>query len=305
MYRSLRCSPQRPAGMAFSQSCILDEIDIFLVLLGHFIIVKGEAFAEPAYQKPGAAEEDEKLEDAVDKGIGFLRFPYPAGGKSIGAFINPFPIQQEKSGNSDSHENQVEHAYMGKDDTIEPAHRLVKSKEGFLRRHHDSQEFIMGEENKRAEGEERHCAQADERGQVSSYVNAADDVHNEENQKQGAYGGQKIGTQVVEGRFLHAVHRMGKHIGKNEYPGEEGNVPDPPEGMKQAFSCHEFCKENQKETFSHISSKSIPLEKSGNAQGIVINPDNQQQKKGAEEIQGDFLQRQIPAPVYEFFFFLF
>ena len=47
----------------------MDKIDIFLILLRHFIIVEREALTEPADEEPGAAEEDQKLEKTVDTAV--------------------------------------------------------------------------------------------------------------------------------------------------------------------------------------------------------------------------------------------
>lgn len=47
------------------------EIDIALILSDDFIIMEGEAFAYPAYQEPGTADKNEKLQDPVDEGVHF------------------------------------------------------------------------------------------------------------------------------------------------------------------------------------------------------------------------------------------
>ena len=68
---------------------ILYEIDVVLVLLGHFIVVKREAFRNPADQEPETAKKYEELQDSVNKGIGFSGFTDPFRIQVVGTFVDP------------------------------------------------------------------------------------------------------------------------------------------------------------------------------------------------------------------------
>lgn len=119
---------REPGAPPPSQPCILDEIDIFLILLCQLVIVEREAFAEPAYQKPEAAEENQELEDTVDTGIGFPSLLLPAGRQLIGTVINPLPVQNHKGHQACTHEKEIPEAHMRQHNAVEPAHRLVQGK---------------------------------------------------------------------------------------------------------------------------------------------------------------------------------
>lgn len=94
---------------------------------------------------------------------------------------------------------------------------------------------IMHEEDEGAEGKETDCQKTDRGSQLPSYIDPADHIHHEENQKQRTDGSKEIGTQVVKGGVLHTVHRVNQHIRKYQDPGKEGNVSDAPEGVEQIF----------------------------------------------------------------------
>lgn len=108
-----------PAVPPPSEPCILDEIDIFLILLCQLIIVEREAFAEPAYQKPETAEENQELEDTMDTGIGFPSLLLPAGRQVIGTVINPLPVQNHKGHQADAHEKEIPEAHMRQHNAVE------------------------------------------------------------------------------------------------------------------------------------------------------------------------------------------
>lgn len=94
---------------------------------------------------------------------------------------------------------------------------------------------IMHEEDEGTEGKETYCQKTDRGSQLPPYIDPADHIHHEENQKQRTDGSEEIGTQVVKCRILHAVHRVNQHIRKYQDPGKERNVSDAPERMEQIF----------------------------------------------------------------------
>lgn len=94
---------------------------------------------------------------------------------------------------------------------------------------------IMHEEYEGTEGKETYCQKTDRGSQLPPYIDPADHIHHEENQKQRTDGSEEIGTQVVKCRILHAVHRVNQHIRKYQDPGKERNVSNAPEGWSRFF----------------------------------------------------------------------
>lgn len=94
---------------------------------------------------------------------------------------------------------------------------------------------IMHEEDEGAEGKETYCQKTDRGSQLPSYIDPADHIHHEENQKQRTDGSEEIGTQVVKGGVLHAVHRVNQHIRKYQDPGKKGMYPMRQKGWSRFF----------------------------------------------------------------------
>lgn len=71
-------------------------------------------------------------------------------------------------------------------------------------------ELIMNEEHESAAGKETNRRKADQRSQLPAHIPGRSSIHHKENQKERADGGEEIGTQMIKGRILHAVRRMGE-----------------------------------------------------------------------------------------------
>lgn len=269
---------------------ILYEIDIFLIVPRHLVIVEREALRDPADQEPEATEKYEELQDSVDKGIGFPGCTDPPLIQVVGALINPFGIEHNKHHLSHSHGEEPGDTDMVEQDPVEPLHGVHEGEEYFPGTHHDAEEFIVRIKDKSAEGEKTYHPETDEGSQFPSHIDPADHVHHKENQEQGSDGREEIGTQMVKGGILHAVGRMDQYIGKDKGPREKGDISDAPERMEQAFSRHELGKEKEKETLSHVPAETVPFEKSGNPEKIIPGGDDSKEQKGAEEIDENFLQ---------------
>ena len=177
-----------------------------------------EAFAHPADEEPCAAEEYEELECPVNGGIGRCVLPDPFLVQLVRALVNPAGIEDDEGQDPEVHQDEAHSPDVRQDDVGEPLARAVQREEHFPWRHHDSHVCVMREEDEGAEGKETHGYEADEDRQFPSHDDAADDVHDEEDQEQDRDRCQEVRAQVVEGGVLQSVHRVQEYVRKYDYP---------------------------------------------------------------------------------------
>ena len=92
----------------YSQGRIFYVLDIFIVLLGGFVVVEGEAFARPAQEEPQTAEENEKLQHTVNDGVGLSVLRDPLRRETVGAAVDPFRVER-REGERQREEEEEQH----------------------------------------------------------------------------------------------------------------------------------------------------------------------------------------------------
>lgn len=163
----------------------------------------------------------------------------------------------------------------------------------------------MSKKDESIEGKESDGDETDESGQFPAHHHLADDIHHKENEEERSYGREEIGRQMIELCGRDAVSCMDEDVGKYEGPGEEGDVPDAPEGMEQALSRSEFREEDEDETFSRIPHEPVPVIGAADAQVVIILEDEAHQEKGTQKVEDDFSGRRLTPPVVKLFLLLF